>query len=430
MTPAMNDAVPAPLPAWLSEDYANLRADGVLDLFGSIDDARAVALAPRIRSHGGFTKLVFRAEGLSDAAVAALADVGLDVEVEYAGRRHLDALLPFADRVVGMRADASATESLEGARKLSRFTSLRRLDTHLAAWDDDQLAVALETLRALDALSLRGGAFTGTGLAALPNPGALRSLDLNELGPCRITGPGIAITHEWSMLSRFTGLQSFDGALNRLQGDALGGLASAPRLLHLSLIGMKWAKPGLKFLGALGALERLNWNVAGTAKALDAAIPRLTHLRELSLLDKASDATLAALAAHCPSLKWLELQAGSVTDAGVARLAGLTALESLGVQGDGVTDACAETLSAFPALRALKVTKTSVSDAFVEAAARALPSLHGLDLARTAVTDACVDALIGIGSLHSVGLGKTKVSKKGVTRLRAARPDLHVSTYA
>lgn len=430
MTAPMNDAVPAPLPDWLSEEYANLRTDGVLDLFGSIGDARALALAPRVRSHGGLTKLVFCAEGLGNAAVAALADVGLDVEVEYVSARHLDALLPFADRVVGMRADASATGSLEGARKLSRFTALRRLDTHLAAWDDEQLAVALETLGALEAVSLRGGAFTGAGLAALPNPGALRSLDLTELGPCHITGPGIAITHEWSVLSRFTGLQSFDGALNRLEGDALGGLAAAPGLLSLSLIGMKWAKPGMKFLGALGALERLNWNVAGTAKALDAAIPRLTHLRELSLLDKASDATLAALAAHCPSLKGLALHVGSVTDAGVAQLAALGELESLGVQGDGVTDGCAEALSSFPALRALRVTKTSVSDAFVEAVARSLPSLRGLDLGKTAVTDACVDALIGIGSLHSVGLGKTKVSKKGITRLRAARPDLHVSTYA
>jgi len=430
MTAPVNDAAPAPLPSWLSESYANLRTDGVLDLFGALDDAVARSLAPRIRAHPGLTRLIFRADGLSAASVVALADVGIDVEVEYAGAHHLDALLPLADRVVGVRADASATASLECATRLSRFTSLRRLDTLLAAWDDEQLAVALGTLRALESISLRGGALTGTGLAALPRPEALRSIDLNELRLSHVTGPGFAITDEWTVLARFTGLQRFDGALNRLEGDALGGLGHAADLRHLSLLGMKWARPGLKFLGALEALERLHWNVAGTAKALDAAIPALTRLREASLYDKASDATLAALAASCPSLERLELHAGSVTDAGVAELAKLRSLEALGVQGEGVTDAVVGVLATFPALRDLKAMKTAVTDAFVEEVARAMPSLRWIDLGKTAVTDACVDAIVGMGSLRTVGLGKTKVSKKGLARLRAARPDLHVSTYA
>lgn len=428
--PTMDHPVPAPLPDWLSESYANLRTDGALDLFGTIDDRTALALAPRIKDLPGLARLVFRAEGLSDAGVAALAGVGVDVEVEYISARQLYALLPFVDRVVGLRVDVPAEVASASAQSVARFTALRRIDTHLAGWDDDQLVVAVASLRALESIGLRGASLTGAGLAALPCPEGLRSLDLNELGPSRITGHGTPITAEWAMLSRLTGLECFDGGLNRAEGDALGGLVHATRLRELNLIGMKWAKPSLAFLKGLKALERLSWNVAGAAKGLDAALPHLASLRNLALYDKASDATLAALGAGCPALTTLALHAGSVSDAGIAALAPLQRLRDLQVQGEGVTDACVEAITRLTALEGLRVVKTSVTDAFVEAAARDLPGLRGLDLSKTAVTDACIDTLIAMTSLTSVGVGKTRISKKGVARLTAARPGLHVSTYA
>lgn len=417
--------MPAPLPDWLSEDYANLRTDGVLDLFGAFNDRTALAIAPRIKDLPGLKRLVFRAEGLTDPGIAALAGVGVDVEVEFVSARSLDVLLPFVDRVVGMRVEVPAA-----AKSVARFTALRRIDTHLARWDDDDLAVAVGGLRALESIGLRGANLTGAGLASLPCPERLRSLDLNELGPSHITGPATPITTEWAVLSRLTGLERFDGGLNRVEGDALGALARATRLRDLSLLGMKWPKPSLAFLKGLEALERLLWNIAGTAKDLVAALPHLGSLQAFGLYDKASDATLSALAAGCPGLTSLNLHAGSVTDAGVASLAPLRGIKSLGIQGDGVTDACVGALEQLPALETLKVVRTSVTDAFVEAAARALPRLRGLDLGKTAVTDACVDALIAMTSLTSVGVGKTRVSKKGLARLTAARPGLHVSTYA
>ena len=72
MIAAMTDAAPAQLPHWLSEEYANLRTVGVLDLFRSIGDATAVSLAPRVRAHGGLTKPAVALETLGALEAVSL----------------------------------------------------------------------------------------------------------------------------------------------------------------------------------------------------------------------------------------------------------------------------------------------------------------------------------------------------------------------
>ncbi len=221
----MDQPVPAPLPDWLSENYASLRTDGVLDLFGTIDDRTALAIAPRIKKLPGLVRLVFRAEGLTDPGIAALAGVGVEVEVECISARNLDALLPFVDRVVGLRVDVPGDIALACAESVARFTALRRIDTHLAGWHDDHLAAAVGPLRALESIGLRGASLTGAGLAALPCPERLRSLDL---GKTAVTDACV------DTLIAMDSLTSVGVGKTKISKKGVARLTAARRGLHVS----------------------------------------------------------------------------------------------------------------------------------------------------------------------------------------------------
>ena len=81
-----------------------------------------------------------------------------------------------------------------------------------------------------------------------------------------------------------------------------------------------------------------------------------------------------------------------VTDASLAHLAGLTALELLILDGTHVTDAGLAHLTGLTALKALDLIGTQVTDAGLAHLA-GLAALETLDLAGTQVTDAGVAAL-------------------------------------
>ena len=61
-------------------------------------------------------------------------------------------------------------------------------------------------------------------------------------------------------------------------------------------------------------------------------------------------------------MEWLNLESTSISDAGVAGLAGLSKLQTLNLSGTRVTDTCLETLSGLKSLKELNLSFTSVSE--------------------------------------------------------------------
>ena len=111
-----------------------------------------------------------------------------------------------------------------------------------------------------------------------------------------------------------------------------------------------------------------------------------------------------------------------VTDASLAHLAGLTALELLILDGTQVTDAGLAHLSGLTALKELRLDFTQVTDAGL-AHLTGLTALKALDLIGTQVTDAGLAHFAGLAALETLDLAGTQVTDAGVAALRKRLPN-------
>ncbi len=137
-----------------------------------------------------------------------------------------------------------------------------------------------------------------------------------------------------------------------------------------------------------------------------------------SIIYKLSDAELETTGASPqPQLRVLQLKKGKVTDAGLAHLAGLPALESLWLDETSVTDAGLAHLAnvSMSPLQELRLYRTRVTDAGMVHLAR-LPALRSLALGRTRVTDAGLAHLSKVSSLRELYLPKG-ISDAGLEHL-------------
>jgi hypothetical protein len=116
----------------------------------------------------------------------------------------------------------------------------------------------------------------------------------------------------------------------------------------------------------------------------------------------------------------------TVTDAGLAVVAGLPNLERLTVGSPNVTDAGIAHLAGATRLIALQLENcTGITDAGLDHLA-CLKNLQVLSLAGTRVTDAGVAKLHGAQKLRLVDLTRTAVSDGGATSLLQALPGVSI----
>ena len=124
---------------------------------------------------------------------------------------------------------------------------------------------------------------------------------------------------------------------------------------------------GLSQMHGLTALTELD---LGSNKCLSDR-PTCDLIKNFPLLEKLSlsycrgvgDATCAAIASTCPSLRRLEMAGTAVTDSGVQLLAPLAALEVLDLTNNCITDVAAGALlGGLPALRCLDLGRCSCTD--------------------------------------------------------------------
>jgi len=131
-------------------------------------------------------------------------------------------------------------------------------------------------------------------------------------------------------------------------------------------------------------------------------------------------------------------ECNSITNAGLAKLRGLTSLNELnlarlngyrharyGVTAAPLTDACLIHLQALPQLEKLTLAGSQITDAGLAQIAT-MANLKTLDLEATEVSDAGLIHLQGMKNLKAVDLGATRVTNDGLVKLQMARPDLTI----
>jgi Leucine rich repeat/Leucine Rich repeat len=149
----------------------------------------------------------------------------------------------------------------------------------------------------------------------------------------------------------------------------------------------------------------------------------LVHVGQLRGLEELDLSQSTSPGQRLPSL-WgsrgeqaLETFRMTVTDAGVAHLAGLTKLRVLNLSGTDVGDAGLTHLSRLTNLRELRLSATSVTGDGL-AHLSGLKGLRVLDLSNTMLTDAGLVYLKGLTGLQTLDLSDTRISKSAAVHLK------------
>ena len=202
-------------------------------------------------------------------------------------------------------------------------------------------------------------------------------------------------------------------------GDAiLATAAEMPRLRQLTIRGIGTAADGLEAFAKAAHLQELHLDQVVLNDRALAAIGEMKELRKLELGGKGivSDAVLAKLAG-LPQITELSFSGSGMTDDALRQLANLRDLEILRLPDSKITGTG---LAAFDNLKHLKditLANSPFDDDGAEAL-RGLPTIEWLNLAKTKITDRALDAIAALPNLHMVTLDGTSVTADGLMKLR------------
>jgi len=155
-----------------------------------------------------------------------------------------------------------------------------------------------------------------------------------------------------------------------------------------------------------------------------AAIPDFAQIKNLSLgRTSVTDAGLAHLAG-CKNLEWLDLSLTAAGDEGLKSVAAAAGLKQLFLEGSKVTDAGLATLAGFKQLEELDLSKLTITDAGLAAFA-GQRNLRILYLSGSPITDAGLAHLKNLKQLETLETSGTQVTPEGRQKLQAALPRLH-----
>ncbi len=143
-------------------------------------------------------------------------------------------------------------------------------------------------------------------------------------------------------------------------------------------------------------------NVTGASFMPVAADAKVYRFTALNVAKEFNDAGLDVLAPVAAKIVSLDLARTKVTDAGLAKIAGMKGLKELHLEGTGISDVGLDHL-------------------------KGLAALEYLNLYNTKVTDAGLAKLAGLGSLKALYVWQSGVTKAGVAALKAKLPQAHVN---
>jgi len=374
--------------------------------------------------------------GQARGDVAVPAGKRLRLRVGVAGARDLSPLAKLGPNDLYMLSVGENDDAC--MPHLAGLTGLKRLVLTGTTVTDEGLRF-LKDMKSLEGLVLPNG-ITAAGLAHLPNLQALKALYVNEsqvdsaalshiaqlrsletlgLNKCRIHGPGLA------QLGKLKDLKELLLPVSDIGDAELAVLKNIPSLRTLDLRFCNVTDAGLAHLSALGELEALNLY---DTEVTDGGLVHLKPLRRLKALnlrktpDKApiTDRGLMHLKA-LPSLEHLELPNMSITDAGLADIAGCSRLKYLWVgcsSASPITDAGLEHVAKLGVLETLRIGGAGITDKGIGHIAR-LSNLNELSLTfAPLVTNAALAELATLTSLRRLSLPlDSEMTVSGLTHL-------------
>ena len=174
-----------------------------------------------------------------------------------------------------------------------------------------------------------------------------------------------------------------------LSDDWLVNLVNLPDLTYLDISNSSVSGPGLKYVGALKSLERLNLTLTLITD------PWLEQLRDLT------------------NLRVISLASAKCSGEGYKFLGNLKRLESANFHTAPVNDAGIAGISKVPSHERLEIVHTHFTDAGAQALAK-LVNLERLQLGSRAATGAAVKPLTGLKKLRELDLHDGQASVEGV----------------
>jgi WD40 repeat protein/Leucine-rich repeat (LRR) protein len=307
----------------------------------------------------------------------------------------------------------------EGLAKLKDLKQLRRLSLADADFSDAGLA-HLRGMTALEELDLSRTPVTDAGLAHLKSLTNLKRLDLSGTG---VSDAGLA---HLSALKKLTSIRLEE--MPKLTGTGLEHLRGATGITELQLYTTGVTDAGLRGLKDLVQLRTLILPERITDDGL-LNLVKLTNLRSINLpaLKNVKGPGLAGLR-NATALKELDLSQMEVSDSVLDGIKEWRHLEVLELPKT-ITDAGLARLAGLQGLAVLKVKEAAgVTDAGL-AHLKGLVHLEVLDLSGTKITDAGLASLEGLGKLRDLSVDRTGVTDGGAERLKEKLPDVSISRY-
>jgi hypothetical protein len=155
-----------------------------------------------------------------------------------------------------------------------------------------------------------------------------------------------------------------------------------------------------------------------------AAIPDVTSIKNLSLgRTSVTDAGLAHLAG-CKKLEWLDLSLTAAGDEGLKSVAAASGLKQLFLEGTKVTDAGLGTIAGYKQLEELDLSKLPISDDGLAKIA-AQRNLKILYLTGSPISDAGLAHLKNLKALETLETTGTQITPEGLKTLQKSLPRLH-----
>lgn len=310
--------------------------------------------------------------------------------------------------------------SCEELEAVSRISAVRELHLHSGASDDDLATVS--RMLGLQNLCLCKSRVRGAGLRHLAALPSLEHLHLGGPESEEWRMPADALAHLEALpalRSLHLGSHGFGGEAlarvarlgeleylgfdrNPIRDDHLSHLAGLVNLQCLDLSETEITGAGLAHLGPLSKLERLRLGDRPIGDAGLAWVGTLTNLRALTIRD--------------------DLNAPTVTDAGLAHIRGLVHLVELKCDWTNLSDDALAHLSGLTALESLDLSGNRRIVGPGLAHLSSLSRLKRLNLSNTGITSAAVPRLIALKSLEEIMSANCKISEKARRQLRAAFP--------
>lgn len=246
----------------------------------------------------------------------------------------------------------------------------------------------------------------------------LPDLVILDLSNSSVSGPGL------KYVGALKSLERLNLTLTLVTDPWLEQLRDLTNLRVISLASAKCSGEGYKFLGSLKRLETANFHTAPVNDAGLAGISKVPSHERLEIVHTHfTDAGAQALA-KLVNLERLQMGSRDATGAAVKPLAGLKKLRELDLHDLQATVEGVRHASEIQSLRVLRV-YGPIKDEGAQHLAK-LKNLELLIVPGTQITDASLETFAGLSRLKRLEIQGNKVTDAGIAKLKAAVPGLEV----